>query len=463
MGELNHYTYNMSIPPKKHKRTLSSSSNEDSNIRSNAWSQFISIRTDDHHSISTNPFLVAKTIESIAGSVKAVKRLRDGSLLVECSTKQQSTNLLGISQFAGTPVSSIPHKTLNTSKGVIRDRERCLQSLTEDEIASELSSQGVTDVKRFTARKNNETIKLNTYLLTFSSSSLPSKIKAGYNVLGVELYIPKPLRCYKCQQYGHGTRNCNNHMICHRCGEDGHESFDCESPPKCANCGGNHMASSKDCPRWLRESKIIRLKLEKKISYIEARKLVASEVPASGHRSYASVTKSKVQTTSTSCQTDITWVTSKDPITQISNKTNTSAQTATTGKQLSPANHSQPSSSSHPSTQSSSSSSSSQSSSAPAKLKTKVTNSGRPPHKGEGNPPVSPKGKPKHAPRASRELEAASGRLHKGEDDPIQTYNRYGSLENGMDVDPVPPPSKSKSSSPRRGRTHSANKHPPKQ
>ena len=138
----------MATQTKKNKRALSIS-DEEGDSSSNIWPRFIIISTTEGNSIPKNPFLLAKTIQSIAGEVKSVKHLRDGNLLVECANKKQSSSLLKITTFSGIPVHAISHKTLNSSKGTIRDSDRILQGVPEEEILEGLSSQGVTHVKRF--------------------------------------------------------------------------------------------------------------------------------------------------------------------------------------------------------------------------------------------------------------------------------------------------------------------------
>ncbi|XP_048239182.1 uncharacterized protein LOC125372735 [Haliotis rufescens] len=79
--------------------------------------------------------------------------------------------------------------------------------MSEEEIAVELQSQGVTCVKRFTRKDHDRVVHTKTYLLTFSLPKVPSSLKAGYFNIGVDVYIPNPLRCYKCQKFGHGARS----------------------------------------------------------------------------------------------------------------------------------------------------------------------------------------------------------------------------------------------------------------
>ncbi|XP_048240223.1 uncharacterized protein LOC125373266 [Haliotis rufescens] len=183
--------------------------------------------------------------------------------------------------------------------------------MSEEEIAAELQTQGVTAVKRFTKKKDDGTImKLNTYLFTFALSSIPKSLKAGYFNIGVEVYVPNPLRCFKCQQFGHGAKFCRNNTACSRCG-GAHEGSECTNTIKCANCNGEHLASSKSCPRYERETKIQKIKHTNNISYFEAKTLVPA--PNISTVKYSAAVSSpalvaKPTMSSTSCQTSISWV-----------------------------------------------------------------------------------------------------------------------------------------------------------
>ena len=79
-----------------------------------------------------SPFAVHKGFQSIAGTLKSIKRLRDGSFLVECGKRTQAQNLLRTNRFIDRPVKVSVHKTLNSSRGVIRCRD--LADMSEVEI-----------------------------------------------------------------------------------------------------------------------------------------------------------------------------------------------------------------------------------------------------------------------------------------------------------------------------------------
>ena len=87
--------------------------------------------------------------------------------------------------------------------------------------------------------------------------------------------------------------------MCGQCAQPEHQDTGCTTKAKCANCNGNHPAFSKDCPRWITEKEIQRVRTEQKISSPEARKIVEG---VNKQPSYASVVAKQV--VSVGCQTD---------------------------------------------------------------------------------------------------------------------------------------------------------------
>jgi hypothetical protein len=75
--------------------------------------------------------------------------------------------LLALKHVNDINISASPHRTLNSSRGIIRYRDDDLSELTDAEICKELEPQGIITVKRFISRKTGQEVKLNTVLITF--------------------------------------------------------------------------------------------------------------------------------------------------------------------------------------------------------------------------------------------------------------------------------------------------------
>ena len=108
---------------------------------------------------------------------------------------------LKIKTFHTTKCRDYPHEKLNSSEGVIRNR--CLALAREEEIASAQGNQLVTSIRRISIRKDEGRIQTNTYILIFNHPRTPKEMKISYCLESVLLYIPVPMRCFKCQKYGH--------------------------------------------------------------------------------------------------------------------------------------------------------------------------------------------------------------------------------------------------------------------
>jgi len=145
----------------------------------------------------------------------------------------------------------------------------------------ELQPQGVKDIFNITVKDDSGGRRnTNTFIVTFKTPVVPKYIIVGYIRVPVAVYIPNPLRCFKCQKFGHGKNACRERETCATCGQIGHTSNDCTSELKCPNCSGDHSAFSKNCPKWLFEKRVQQLKAEKNISFIEARGLSMQRVRA---------------------------------------------------------------------------------------------------------------------------------------------------------------------------------------
>ena len=248
-----------------------------------------------------SPFTIAKSLANVAGQIKSVQKTKGGALFVEVEQAKQARSLLEMTNLTeNIKVEVSPHRSLNSSRGVIRWRD--LLGTPVEEIKQELSGQGVTHVHQMKLKKGGNTIELATYILTFDRSTPPKELRCGYQVVKVEDYIPSPMRCFKCQRFGHLGKRCNRQAVCGKCAKQGHTFKDCkEKKPSCANCKGDHPSFSRKCPLYLEEKEVQSLKSERKISIPEARKVVrASRAPVLP-KSFAAAVANKVSVGTQTC------------------------------------------------------------------------------------------------------------------------------------------------------------------
>ena len=305
------------------------------------WPRFIVLESlnPDEPLTKLSPFLVEKAIQGRFGSVKKVSKMKSGALLVEASRPTQAKMILDTTILINTEVKATAHRSLNTSKGVIRDYGRDLYSMTESDILKELATQGVENVSQFILKKEGKEIKTNTWFLTFSTPVPPEKLRIGYYFVEVKRYIPNPLRCYQCQEFGHSKKFCKKHLKCWKCGREGHDGSECDSETLCCvNCKGEHYSSSKTCPVWTLEKEIQRVKTEKSLPYGEARRLVtASSSSSSAPTSYANAVRATtIPKRSIECQTPDFWMQDRTPLSELVKKPSVLTKSASTVTERSP-------------------------------------------------------------------------------------------------------------------------------
>ncbi|GFX63217.1 putative RNA-directed DNA polymerase from transposon BS [Trichonephila clavipes] len=194
-----------------------------------------------------SPFAIHKALIGIGGEPKSVKCLRSGDLLIETLSALQTKSFLLANTFLDSSVTISPHKSLNTSRGVISEPD--LLRTPESEILEGFSDQGVVQARRITIKKESNIIPTKHLILTFNIPKLPTTIKAGYLNCKIRAYIPNPLRCFKCQRFGHSQIACRGQLTCSRCASVGHSSADCSLEQKCVNCSHPHSSDSKQSPQ----------------------------------------------------------------------------------------------------------------------------------------------------------------------------------------------------------------------
>ena len=116
--------------------------------------------------------------------------------------------------------------------------------------------------------------KTNSIILTFGVQTLPDFIRVCYQKIKVRPYIPNPLRCFKCQKFGHHQSMCRVDPICAKCSLPSHGESPCTGAVKCSNCLGDHPSYSPVCPKWREEKEVCRIKVTNNVTYPEARKLL---------------------------------------------------------------------------------------------------------------------------------------------------------------------------------------------
>ncbi|CAH1113926.1 unnamed protein product [Psylliodes chrysocephalus] len=204
-----------------------------------------------------------------------VRKIKDG-LLIETVSPGQARKLLSVTRFCDMEVEVLPHNTMNYSKGIIYCPD--LLNCTIEEIQEELVNQNVIAVYRIKSKKDGQLVDTPNHVLTFNTTILPKNVKVAFYSLNVRLFVPAPLRCFRCQRFGHTSVKCEKPQVC-ICGKPLHTGSPCTPPIRCVNCEGTHSARSKDCPIYKQEFAIQEIKAKENISYFDAKRKVAAKTP----------------------------------------------------------------------------------------------------------------------------------------------------------------------------------------
>ena len=135
------------------------------------------------------------------------------------------------------------------------------QSISDEEIIQEIAKSNVkiNRVQRLKF-KGNPTQKV---VIEFDQEqdmriALFNGIYFGRIRIRCEPFRPTPppvTQCYQCQGFNHVAKDCKSEAKCMRCAKP-HKSSECPGKgkesfrPKCINCNGEHVAASRECPKY---------------------------------------------------------------------------------------------------------------------------------------------------------------------------------------------------------------------
>lgn len=231
----------------------------------------------------SNPFIVGTTIELQVGAkeartVKAVREARGSRYLLRSNSRTIVEKLKKITHLTdGTEVEIITHPTLNTVDGIVYDPDSV--DVEEKDIGEYLSPQGVRSVRRIKKRVNGSLKNTPLLVLSFSGTCLPKYVYFGVLQIPVRTYYPSPMICFNCGAYGHSRKSCQHCGICLQCSKSHTviEGQECKNPQYCFHCKEGHAVTSRECPKYKTEEKIIRIKVDQGVSFPEARRIFGEE------------------------------------------------------------------------------------------------------------------------------------------------------------------------------------------
>lgn len=134
------------------------------------------------------------------GEVKSARVLHNGALLIFCRDSTQQGKAIRLSKAEGEEVQVTLINNKKLVRGVILGIPT---SMSVEQIKENVKGVKVKEAKLLKTTRNGEKHESLSVMLIFDDKKVPSKVYVGYMCYEAGLYIPLPLRCFKCQKYGH--------------------------------------------------------------------------------------------------------------------------------------------------------------------------------------------------------------------------------------------------------------------
>ena len=237
-----------------------------------SYNKYLTIKLDNTES---DMFEIHRDIVKCCGREPKISPMNKQHLLVEVNSPEESRKMRSLSALGGISVECTPHANLNQSRGLIFAPQ--LLPYSEEKLERELEEQGVIKVQRLKKKIGGALTPLPNLILTFDSVRLPEYVKAAWFKYKVKQYIPRPRRCFYCQEFGHVISTCRTKAqgkpaVCINCGKSEHG--ECSARAKCIHCGGNHPSSYNECDIYIFEKEVQATRVTEKLTFSEARQKV---------------------------------------------------------------------------------------------------------------------------------------------------------------------------------------------
>ncbi|XP_055605058.1 uncharacterized protein LOC129753283 [Uranotaenia lowii] len=231
--------------------------------------QFLLLKPTTTAKLPAYPFIISKTVELAAGQIVGGHPYDKGeSYLLKVRSPKQVEKLLAVNELIdSTPINITLHPTLNTCKCIVTCKE--VAGISNQQLASDLASQGVTNVYRFLRKVDGKEAPTDTFVLTIQGTTAPAHIRFGFLRTPTRQYYPRPMMCMQCGKFGHTKKHCKNALVCLICGEQEIHT-NCQLTPNCVNCKNPHPTTSRICPVFVGEQDIIKIRTDRGISHNDA-------------------------------------------------------------------------------------------------------------------------------------------------------------------------------------------------
>lgn len=199
---------------------------------------------------------IARTLHKNLLKVQKIFSKGKSQLLVKFSTTADANRLINhptvLDEIKCKATLSVPQ---SSNRGIVRGVPI---ELGEDELLEELNRHPnikVLATTRVTVTQQDgeagQKVPTQSVILDFPGQSIPSTVYFFQAVRTVQVYITKPMLCYKCHRFGHIAKQCKSRLaFCGHCTLN-HDTRECpkrKDEPLCVNCEGAHSPRSLQCP-----------------------------------------------------------------------------------------------------------------------------------------------------------------------------------------------------------------------
>ncbi|KAL2083780.1 hypothetical protein ACEWY4_021553 [Coilia grayii] len=172
----------------------------DTSVRKESFKVFISLINEAESFVGWSPIHLTKEVHKELGKVVRASKTRSGALLVECVNEEQQTKAVKITKLGGQNVKCVIGRDKELVRGVITGIP--VDESLEGLIAN-IGNVKVKEAKRLKMKRDGVLMDSLSVLLTFDELMLPQKVFIGFMSYDVRVYVPPPLRCFKCQRVAH--------------------------------------------------------------------------------------------------------------------------------------------------------------------------------------------------------------------------------------------------------------------
>ena len=224
----------------------------------------------------TKPESFKKSVQEQVGAVQKIEKAGQ-SLRVFCQSSAQKGKLLGVKIIANIAVIvSEPRRVERSSAPAAENRYVKMTvsgvptDISEDEMCEAANAM---QAQRIMKRVDGVLQPTVTFILSFDNTvEIPESVAFDYLVFRTRPYVPQPMRCFRCQIFGHRASQCNRRtQACPVCtGDHTFELCPNKEKPKCVNCGGEHSSAYKLCEAYQNVRETLKVMVTGKMSYKDA-------------------------------------------------------------------------------------------------------------------------------------------------------------------------------------------------